>query len=243
MSVGGFGNSGDGIVTDGLILSVDPYNKKSYVSGGTTCVDLTKNKYPGTLNNGVTYDDFSWIFDGTNQDVEINTGFGVTQPSLPITIDLWVKVNTPNLLQGVIALDKKVTSYYGVATYVSSSNNISLAIGDGAGFSPGNRRTITTPSNSITVGEWVHVTAVFIDAVTYDMTCYLDTVDVGGTTSGTGGAIAWSSDSSSRTLLANTWGNGSLYAEIDLSQVNVYNRELTIDEIKQNYNALKYRFR
>ena len=32
MSVGGFGNSGDGIVTDGLILSVDPYNKKSYVS-------------------------------------------------------------------------------------------------------------------------------------------------------------------------------------------------------------------
>ena len=230
------------IVTDGLILSVDPYNKKSYVSGGTTCVDLTKNKYPGTLNNGVTYDDFSWGFNGANQDVEINTGFGVTQPTLPITIDFWVRFQLGSGLQGVIALDKKVTSYYGVAVTVSSSNNLSLGIGDGTGFGSADRRTITTPSNSITVGEWVHVTAVFVDAVTYDMTCYIDTVDVGGTTSGTGGAIAWSSDSSARTLLANTWGNNSFYAEIDLSQVNVYNRELTIDEIKQNHNALKYRF-
>ena len=44
------------IVTDGLVLSVDAANKKSYPGSGTTWYDLSGNAINGTLTNGPTFD-------------------------------------------------------------------------------------------------------------------------------------------------------------------------------------------
>ena len=231
------------IVTDGLILSVDPYNRKSYVSGGTTCVDITKNKYPGTLVNGVTYNN-SWVFDGSNQEITINSGFGVNPPSLPITIDFWIYIPNSASNGGWVALDTNSTNYYGVNIQGSGTNQASLGFGDGTGFGTADRKTIVTVG-TVPTDEWAHITAVYRSPVGNDITCYVNMVDVGGTP--TGGSLmtnpAWSSDSAARTRLGDSWGLGNFYGEISISQVNVYNRELTTDEIKQNDNALKYRFR
>ena len=242
MSVGGYGNSGNGIVTDGLILSVDPYNTKSYVSGGTV-YDLTVNKYTGETLNGVTYNN-AWSLDGTNQTVSINSGLGLLQPSLPITIDFWVRVNTFNSA-GLVTLDStQSNNYYGATIQLNASTDrLALSLGDGIFNGTGNRRTLLTPNNSLTTGEWYHIVGIFRDAVTYDITCHINLVDVGGTNSGTGGAVAWSNNANARTYLGESWGLGSVYSDVDMSQVKVYNRELSINEITQNYNALKWRFR
>jgi hypothetical protein len=228
------------IVTDGLIFSIDPYNTKSYVSGSTTAYGLTKDKEVGTLVNGVTYDD-SWGFNGTNQEITINTGFGVNPPSLPITIDFWVYVPNGVSNGGWVALDTNSTNYYGVSIQGSGTNQASLHIGDGGGTGTGNRKSIVTVS-TIPTDEWVHITAIYRNPVGNDISCYINTVDAGGTPDGSGGAIAWSSDSSARTRLGESWGLGSFYGEVFISQVNVYNKELSSDEMSQNHNALKYRF-
>lgn len=230
------------IVTDGLILSVDPYNTKSYVSGGTV-YDLTINKYTGETVNGVTYNN-AWSLDGTNQDVKINSKLGVSAPTLPITIDLWVKVNSFNgFVPSVITLDKDTGFYHGLTIQCSStSENFSFSIGDGTGEGTNYRRTVTAPNNSVELGKWYHISCIFRDAVTFDMTPYVNLVIPSLTTSGLGTGIGWSSSSSSRTTLGSSWGTTIRYGDMDISQVKVYNRELSFAEITQNYNALKWRF-
>lgn len=247
MSVGGYGSSGYGIgiITDGLILSVDPYNTKSYVSGGTV-YDLTVNRYTGETVNGVVYNN-AWSLDGTNDSVRINSGLGLSAPTLPMTIDLWFKLNNfggVGTSGGVIVLDSDLVNYYGLNIQINKgTQKINFNIGDGAGNSPSNRRTITPTSSTLTLNKWYHISCVFRDAVTFDITPYIDLVVPTLSTSGTGGAIAWSSNSASRTRLGESWGPGGDFSDIDISQVKVYNRELSFDEITQNYNALKWRFR
>lgn len=53
--------------TDGLVMCIDPRNKKSYGGSGTTVTDLVGN-YNGTLTNGPTFDSNkrALVFDGTN---------------------------------------------------------------------------------------------------------------------------------------------------------------------------------
>ena len=79
------------IVTDGLIFSVDPYNRKSYVSGGTITYDLVNSTLSGgTLLNTPTYD-VSWTFNGTNQYIDF--GDVLDMGTSDYTIEAWININ------------------------------------------------------------------------------------------------------------------------------------------------------
>jgi hypothetical protein len=61
------------IVTDGLVLALDAANPKSYPGTGTSWSDLSKNENNGTLVNGVGYNSAnkgSLVFDGINDYVD-----------------------------------------------------------------------------------------------------------------------------------------------------------------------------
>lgn len=77
---------GGGVVTNGLILYIDPLNKQSYISGSTKCYNLIRNFNKvgspaitpaidifGTLYNGVSFNNSngSFIFDGTNDYIDL----------------------------------------------------------------------------------------------------------------------------------------------------------------------------
>lgn len=67
--------TGPNIADDGLILSLDAANVKSYVSGSTIWNNLTTRGNTGTLINGPTYDSSncgSIVFDGGNDYVLMN---------------------------------------------------------------------------------------------------------------------------------------------------------------------------
>lgn len=229
------------IVTDGLIMSIDPYNRKSYVSGDTTCVDLTKNKYLGTLENGIPFDGFSLNLDGTNQNISVDTGFPVNPPSFPITFDIWVNVVSGNTSGGLLQLNNTDAAYYGVGVSLASGT-VNLSVMDGGGAGSNDRRTLLSP---IPYEEWVHVVCIFRNpTIGFDMTCYINLVDVGGTTSGTGGAVAWDGDPSSRTDIgkASSFPTSINYSEMMVGPIKVYEKELSFEEITQNYNTLKGRF-
>ena len=80
-------------MTNGLILSLDAANTKSYQSGSTTWFDKSGNAKNGTLTNGPTFNSEnggSIVFDGVNE--TINLGTGNTFLPLPqFTIDIWFK--------------------------------------------------------------------------------------------------------------------------------------------------------
>jgi len=61
--------TGPNISDDGLVLSLDAANTKSYINGSTTWTDLSRRGNNGTLINGPTFDSTnlgSIVFDGVN---------------------------------------------------------------------------------------------------------------------------------------------------------------------------------
>ena len=91
-----------GIVRDGLIFSIDAFNKKSYVSGSTTVYDLNKNGNNGTLTNGVTSDGFSLGFDGTNQWIDfLDENIAKFDFTDPFSVDFWIKKQTGSVFDWV----------------------------------------------------------------------------------------------------------------------------------------------
>ena len=68
------------IVTDGLVLCVDPANKESYPGSGTTVTDLIGNDHNGTLENGTGFNSSNFgifTFDGANDYIELDTSLNV----------------------------------------------------------------------------------------------------------------------------------------------------------------------
>jgi len=78
-------------VTNGLVLSLDAANRKSYSGSGTTWTDLSGQNNTGTLN-GPTYssaDGGSIVFDGSNDLVQCSGSLTVTAA----TFVAWIRRN------------------------------------------------------------------------------------------------------------------------------------------------------
>lgn len=231
MSVGGFGNSGNGIVTDGLIFSVDAYNQKSYVSGDTTTNDLTSNGNNGTLVNGVGFDDKTWTFDGVND--HINFGDVDVLNSSPITVEFWMNPTSYGGI-GFGRIISKVSVQF-------PSNGFDVFLNGGSNKSMGvkiNGVNNLADNNLIFLDELVHIVVTHESGV--GTTFYKNGEFVQTVTTTTSSII-----SNSEPLTIGDWGaqNGARAFEGDISLCKTYNRLLSSEEIKQNYNALKWRFR
>ena len=234
------------IVTDGLILYLDAGNTISYPGSGTTWKDLSPTVANGILTNGPTFNNGnggSISFDGTNDYIDCGRQIPVLTPSLPITIDCWVNVNTGSPLGGLVTLDSAspTVNYYGAAVQIGGTSpnySVIASYGNGGLDQPSNRQTFAT-STTFSSGNWVHIITVIQSTIT-NTTVYFNTVSQAGTTSGTGGAIAWSSTGT--TKIGRVWGPGASYFSGKIANVKVYNRALSTTEISQNYNALRSRF-
>ena len=78
------------VVTDGLVFCMDPVNVKSY-PGSTNVYDIAKN-YSGTLNNGVSYTNPFFTFDGIDDSISFGT-FDLTA-GVNLTFDFWLNIGS-----------------------------------------------------------------------------------------------------------------------------------------------------
>ena len=75
--------TGPNIITDGLVLALDAANTKSYPGSGTTWNDLSGNGNNGTLTNGPTFNSNRLgrlSFDGTNEHVRPSVEINLQPP-------------------------------------------------------------------------------------------------------------------------------------------------------------------
>ena len=87
---------GPDIVTDGLVLSLDAANKKSYPGSGTAINDLSGDGRNGVLTNGPTFSTTNAgtiSFDGTNDKIILNDTLATAFTTLYWTTDIWFKIN------------------------------------------------------------------------------------------------------------------------------------------------------
>jgi hypothetical protein len=219
-------SGGPNIVTNGLVLSLDAANPKSYVSGSTTWNDISRGGNNGTLINGVSYNGLnggSLVFDGVNDYVQSTfSNFNTTNGSIECIIypetgggsDQMVLNVGGTTTFGASRILRILNGYWSFATYGSTNqdwNNIT----------------------QVSYNTWNHVImnwegttlSIYINTIPYS------TIKTGVTTPiGTllrVGSAVWSLER---------------YYKGKIPLVKVYNRALTPSEVLQNYNATKTRF-
>ena len=221
------------IVTDGLVLCLDAANSRSYPKSGTTWSDLA-GANNGTLTN-MDVSNFSgdnrgvFSFDGSNE--SINMPVDSITPPLPLSVSFWVYFDVSGSWARVFGSSSGSSTYRGFWIQKNTSNKIAISYGDNLGT---NRRTKAT-TQSVDINKWINVVGIMRGAT--DMDIYVDGINYAGTYSGSGGSLNYG-----------TGGYPSIgkiltsYGQFKLSQLCVYNRALSADEIRQNYEATVGRY-
>lgn len=193
----------------------------------SSLIDLKKNSVIDLSN--VSFDNNARpYFDGIDDYVSINDSF--INYGNGFSMSAWIKANSYGEGPYGRIFDKTndLSSTSGIYTYMNNSPLITLAVNNTAG--------ITSTASSIPLSTWKYVNF----NVFYNGKCeiYIDgEFNVSGSTAIPTGitttnplTIGNRSNATDRTF------NG--YIDV----VKIYNRPLMPDEVKQNYNATKYRF-
>jgi len=218
------------IVTDGLVLCLDAGNSKSYPGSGTTWYDLSGTGNSGTLENGVGYSGSnlgSLVFDGVNDYIIFPNFDGFTGGDNPFSFSFW-------FYSDASASDNPEAPFFygnettGQAIRIRLNNNGVITSGHwgGSGYD------WNTNSGAWTLSAWNCL------AETYDGTTdrlYINGLEVGNSN------INNLSIPTSSNLILGKRPSGEIYGG-QISQVSIYNRALTAQEIQQNFNATKSRY-
>lgn len=223
------------IVTDGLILNLDPGNPRSYSGLGNTIYDLAGTGNSGNLLNGPVYSHLNggyFTFDGANDTIRINnTMFGTLfSKATSYSCDLWMYIN--NTQYANVNGDNDIVEFSGVSSYPFviryENSQIKTAIYDGVNF----------PSSStiFTRDSWVH----FCLVVNYSTNLAYNYLN--GVLVSTFSVAAITNISSVTSLYLFSRNNALNWATGRLGTLHMYNRALSSQEVQQNYNATKNRF-
>jgi hypothetical protein len=212
-------------VTDGLVLSLDAGNTKSYPGSGTTWFDKSGNSYNGTLTNGPAFSSGSIVFDGSNDYVPLT---GTISLGNTFTILSWVNplvLGSTYNVYGCVANGSD--NWFGIGGSVVNLRGTEIS--DVNNFDVNGTTTLTT-------GRWYQIAAtVNVSTATVYLNGMFENSAVKAFTIGSWNA-AGNNDIGRRGGINQNFFNGAI------STVQAFNRVLTAQEILQNYTATKSRF-
>lgn len=230
------------IITDGLVLCLDAANPRSYTSGSTTWSDLSGNGNNATLVNGPAFNTGSLgsiQFDAVNDSVIASMPPNFSYEN-GITISVWHYNGGSIAYRGLINNggypDDRLGGFdlrYGRENYFGGSNNgtfLFLYITNLYGqYNYSLLARLYANAN-----EWHQYVGTY-DNNTIKM--YKDGDLFTSETHPAGGQIK-----NLTNYITIGSSGGREYLDGKLSQTFIYNRALTPDEIKQNFNATRGRF-
>ena len=229
----------ENIVTSGMVLNLDAGFTSSYPKGNLQWYDLSGSGNTGTLTNGPTFNSFSGgsiVFDGTNDYVSQT----YTKLSNGLTLNAWMKTTST----------RSVKSYLGDASnniVGDTTNDVWIGFGVTNGKlnynnakKTGDWGTSQYYSNqSVNDGDWKSVTVTH-SKTTELVSLYINSVlDSTYNNTSSGRFNQWAATA------FNIIGGGAVagdYFTGSLSNVQIYNRDLSPFEVYQNYNSMKGRF-
>ncbi len=207
--------SGVNINTSGLILSLDASSNRSYSGSGNTAYGLVGG-IGGTLVNGVGFTSSnggSFVFDGSNDFIDL--GSSIQNYSL-FTTSFWINYNFFDGSHRSPLGDNAQTFGYHIL-FLSGTIYI--------GFSSGGFNGVV--HNNISANNWYNF------AVTKnpsnDIRFYQNGILLGTV-------------NNTATVSVNKIGVGYVYDNAKISSVQFYNRALSAQEIKNNFEATRDRY-
>ena len=213
-----FSNS---IVTDGLVLHLDPVNKNSYGGSGTSIYDISGNNYTGTLTNGVTYNTNALVLNGSSQYINMNTSSLIPGGASSYSVSVWLYRNRNN------AGYEEVLAQW---SFANSGNSFFF------GFNNSNVRFSDTWSNVTvsgagTINAWMNIVGVNFGGSNAHIYINGNLMAVRGsalTYTGTGNMI-----------IGRQGELGGEYFSGRIGQTLIYNKALNKGEILNNYYSSK----
>lgn len=206
--------------TQGLILH--------YPFSGSA-VDASGNSNDGTVHGAtLTQDRFNndnsaYAFDGSDDYIDVGNN---VKPLLPMSVSVWVKVNSLATAGCVFRNDRyDNTAYrYGVSLMYSISGQIGSYVFEGYSASWNRLGKVSTDS-VVTLNEWHHFVVVFDGH--NDHSLFWDSVELTGTYDGTGSGLSYSSSNGAigKTSIAQYAFDGCI------DDIRVYDRALSVEEI------------
>ena len=233
-------SGGPYIVRDSsLILELDAADNNSYSGSGTTWTDLTANKYIGTLTNGPTFsstNNGAIVLDGVNDYVPISPESSGSAAG-SFTWEVWYRPLNLNNTATPFNRGRDDGGFsWSLTSQVSSSTGQFIA-------------AITTTSAGAVTFYATSSIAAGVTASAGIWSCIVGTWTAGSKIDlYINGAFAGTLATATTSLRTSTtgWNIGSLantaFSTGSVAAARAYNRVLSADEIKQNYEALKSRF-
>ena len=218
---------GPNLITDGLVLSLDAGNRKSYPGSGTTWSDKSGFGNNGTLTNGPTFSSAnggSIVFDGVDDFVDTtfkaSTSIGNGNP---FTISAFFK--TGNMTQQMLVACPDSPRFY-----IEIFNRSDVLVSH---WGIGNN------NNSSTSTAIINLNQIYNYVTTYDGNIAKGYLNGVLTDTDTIGSQSYNTNFLQIGKYASflpLYLSGSIYT------TQIYNRALSAEEVAQNYNAQKSRF-
>lgn len=219
------------IVKDGLVLYLDAANQKSYPGSGTTWNDLSGKGNNGTLINGPAFNtgsNGSIVFDGINDYIEIPDSNSLK--SSIGTINFWVKLISANGSNPPVLIGKHNPggSLNGYTLYINNDGTI--------GYQIKNSSQTTNGASPIPIikNQWANITFKYSSGVLTEL--YINGVLVYST-----GCVNFTISSQPLRLSDSVDTYWGIFSG-NFSNLLIYNKLLTSEEITTIYNATKGRF-
>ena len=225
---------GPDIVTDGLLVNVDAANIRSFASGSTTWLDLSKNGRNGTLINGPAFSSANGgilVFDGTNDYITFGNTLGVQGD--PFTHNILFYLNsftTSTANQGVVVYFRGPFNSTGYYFQLPTSQ-------DGVGYFLSNGSSVQTTTTTALwrTGNWYDLCVTRSGA---SVRIYVNGVDV---TNVAGNHTSIFLGGESFIIGAYSSTSPFIFNSNRVAFFKAYNRALSAREVRQNYHATKGR--
>lgn len=232
-------NHSPSIVTNGLVLCLDAANSKSYSGSGNVWYDLSKNKYNGS--SSTTFPTFTannmggFTFNGSTDSITLSNYSSSIVNNF--SYEIWCRPTATH------EIDTESTS--GTGGLSGQRYLIVPSFGDptpGAGISIGTNGVSVYEHGSGYLAPLL-VNQVTISSPTQIFLSYVNktpTVYINGVLSRTGLTSTKTNVSQNGNPIGSHPEYGSFQGQIFV--IKYYNRALSVEEIQQNFNALRGRF-
>ena len=228
-------DSGQKIVTNGLVLNHDIAQLRSYPTTGTTITDLSGNSNTGTLINGVGFNSGNGgilVFDGVNDYSDLGI-LNYTNFSLSI----WVKTQTTVLTAfiGKLKLSAskgRVGIYYSTGAPNKARFIIELVL---------NSPIVLSSTSNVNDNNWHLITSTVNR--NGNVTLYFDGLQESfADISSLSGVDLTLNEQFRIGTYPDSGGTPLNFLNGSISNYQIYNKELSATEVMQNYNAIKSRY-
>ena len=223
--------NGPKITTDGLVFCLDAAISKSYPGSGTSWIDLSTNKKNATLANGPSYSLSNkgiFSFDGSND--QADTSSVIAPDTGDFSVCFAYQLNFEG--RGGLFERKGTSPYNGWSLGQGGTSNWGFTVSGTSDFN--NRITVTMTYP--TMNTW------YVDCAVYEngnsVTTYRNGQYHGDTTGTSQGNL---SSQGTRDPLAIAHRTND-YLSCKVAYVMIYNKALSSNEVRQNFNATRGRF-